>query len=592
MFKNTILIIFSLLLCTRTVFSQWDFAVATKGRIIFYDETFTELKSAAHHFVNISAIAFDEVKERVFFNGYEHTNGSIFSLKLPLGKGNPQIIENIVTKTPNESISGLAYDPLEENLYWTDNRNKKIYSYSVNAPPDSEPKILFDFSKSNSIPHGIAIDVCRRKLYWTNSNSSEASIHVSSLNGEDEKTIINTGLHLPYGIVVDQLTDRIYYVVDQIGTFYTIESAKLDGSDRQIVLKRSNKVPISLTVFKDAIYWTDVVHQAVWTVPKYNPKNVDPQKVKSINDIGGIVSRVGLISKLKADGDCKEVIKKFEKNLFPLDNYTTKKFEENHEQNCLGNGYYSKVSDACTCKAGYSGARCETYECHNYCVHGTCQIVNGFAKCSCQIGFEGERCQASKCSNYCMNDGQCSIVDEEPVCECASEFIGRQCSVNATAECVPYCLLMQKDIDVNVPRHCYRICKNLHPEDLVIQNLKRPDEVCRGTWNKSIIVLVCGGLGGLVLIYVIIQTLRRIYKPVRPRIKKTFVVQKKVSQTPLTCRPIATEQCEITIENCCNMNICDTPCFDTKLLQQNMSTKSNKKEDKEILINNMEDDLY
>lgn len=43
----------------------------------------------------------------------------------------------------------------------------------------------------------------------------------------------------------------------------------------------------------------------------------------------------------------------------------------------------------------------------------------------------------------------------------------------------------------------------------------------------------------------------------RPRIKKRIIVNKNV--TPLTCRPQQnSEQCEITIENCCNMNICET----------------------------------
>lgn len=43
----------------------------------------------------------------------------------------------------------------------------------------------------------------------------------------------------------------------------------------------------------------------------------------------------------------------------------------------------------------------------------------------------------------------------------------------------------------------------------------------------------------------------------RPRIKKRIIVNKNV--TPLTYRPQQPiEQCEITIENCCNMNVCET----------------------------------
>jgi hypothetical protein len=43
----------------------------------------------------------------------------------------------------------------------------------------------------------------------------------------------------------------------------------------------------------------------------------------------------------------------------------------------------------------------------------------------------------------------------------------------------------------------------------------------------------------------------------RPRIRKRVIVNKNV--TPLTaCHPLPQDQCEITIENCCNMNICET----------------------------------
>lgn len=84
--------------------------------------------------------------------------------------------------------------------------------------------------------------------------------------------------------------------------------------------------------------------------------------------------------------------------------------------------------------------------------------------------------------------------------------------------------------------------------------------------GSLIIVLVVGVVSSLALVAVIVHGFRLIHKPKRPRIKKTFVVRKQArlnstSDTPLTNRPLATEQCEITIENCCNMNICETVCY-------------------------------
>lgn len=60
----------------------------------------------------------------------------------------------------------------------------------------------------------------------------------------------------------------------------------------------------------------------------------------------------------------------------------------------------------------------------------------------------------------------------------------------------------------------------------------------------------------VMIVIMVLGAIRRWYKPARPKIKKTYVVRKNV--TPMTYRPTPSERCEITIENCCNMEYCDT----------------------------------
>ncbi|XP_058462843.1 protein cueball-like [Malaya genurostris] len=82
------------------------------------------------------------------------------------------------------------------------------------------------------------------------------------------------------------------------------------------------------------------------------------------------------------------------------------------------------------------------------------------------------------------------------------------------------------------------------------------------------------------LIFLIILWLvRRFYEEGRPRITKRFKV---TNHTQIASRPAT--QCEITIENCCNMNVCETPCFDTNLLQK----ASSKADDKQYLLDDIE----
>jgi len=75
----------------------------------------------------------------------------------------------------------------------------------------------------------------------------------------------------------------------------------------------------------------------------------------------------------------------------------------------------------------------------------------------------------------------------------------------------------------------------------------------------AVIVVLTVFVAGLAAVAVVLsRKVRSLGR--RPRIKKRIVVNKSI--TPLTCRPQEQQQnhqqCEITIENCCNMNICET----------------------------------
>ncbi|XP_067645939.1 protein cueball [Eurosta solidaginis] len=620
-----------LLLSINTAFA-WDFAVTTQKKIVFYDEHWKEVTSAAHQFDHLGAITFDEAEEKVYFNDEVHNNGSIFALMIPKDYEDPHLIEKMVQRTKHEDIRSLAYDPLERKLYWSDTLNKKIFMISVDANETTKPNVFLDFSKEDVLPDGIAIDFCRRSLFWTNSNFSNPSIERIGLDGSDRKVIVHDDMFAPHGIIVDQLTDRIYYVVAQRGIHFSVESAKLDGSEREVIMKGLNNEPFSLAVTKDAIFWTDNTNRAIWGHQKFlNDTSITKLHMPSADyDNGdkavesieanmilkytdrprGIVARVHYFSNLQNDQHCHKVIATIRNRvLSPIpSNDSALDIDTNFLQKnyCLNGGEFIPQTTSCICKIGFIGERCETNECLNYCIHGTCVMSSlGLPTCECPLSYHGGRCQWYKCADYCLNDGRCAILDTgEPTCECKEHFGGMRCEHNSTEICALFCKILMLEPDTYVPFSCSDICEELSRENefgaATYPTPKYPHlEVCQQVNPFSgtvIIVTVCGVIASLGLMLLIVHGLRRFYKPARPRIKKTFVVRKQAtpsSDTALTNRPLATEQCEITIENCCNMNICDTPCFDSKLLEHTLSRNSSKaKEDKKMLINSMDDDLY
>ncbi|KAH8379356.1 hypothetical protein KR009_004351, partial [Drosophila setifemur] len=619
-----------------------DFAVTLRTKIQFMDSSWQTMATAAHEFDELSALTFDESEELIYFNDRLHQNGSIFSLRRDMLSAS-HVAEQAIQRTGNETVGGLAYDPLNRNLFWSDILQRKIFFASVDSPAGQAPKVLVDLSQEGGRPEGVAVDVCRRKLYWTNSNITHPSVERVDLDGNNRTVIIDSNIDMPKGIVVDQLSDRLFWIDDLKGVFFAVMSSKLDGSDRQLVLKDKHHEPQNLAVTNDAIYWTDRTTNSVWSHPKVAAVKVTTtsrpeteedttdgiesrQESEPVEDCPlvrvanlseearGIVARNGFYQRLQKDAHCSSIVRKVKMRLDEMNRHkemrslVDKKMAQLEEDHCMNAGSYVPQRDLCICPPGFKGSRCEIRECHNYCVHGTCQISElAYPKCYCQPGFSGERCEVSQCSGLCLNGGHCRLAekDQEPAgssCECPTNFAGARCEHNSTEICALFCRLLKFDPEIHVPFGCHDICEELALDNST--NIAIPQyqhlEVCLAptVWTSSAISIVMVGIvSSLLLVSVIVHGIRRLYKPKRPRIRKTFVVRKQprtnsAGDTPLTNRPMATEQCEITIENCCNMNICETPCFDPHLVEQTLAKSGSCKEDKKILIHNMEDDLY
>jgi len=438
--------------------------------------------SAAHEYDELSALTFDEAEEMIYFNDQQHQNGSIFSLRRDATTAAAHIVEQAVQRTGNESVAGLAYDPLNRNLFWADMHQSKIFFASIDTLYSEPPKVLVDLSAEGGKPDGVAVDICRRHLYWTNCKVKNASVERIGLDGNGRVTIIKDDIDMPRGIAVDQLTDRLFWIDDKVGIFFAVESSNLDGSDRQLVVKDKHHEPIQLAITEDSIYWTDRADKAVWSYPKpsyinlpttnlnatQSPDDTQPQPaIKKLaswkEDIYGIVARTGFYQRLQKDAHCAGVVRKVKQRLDnnmilarnQVSSQEDKRIEKEH---CLNGASFMSKGNFCICPIGFKGARCEISECHNFCVHGNCEISSmGFPKCHCQLDFYGERCEYYKCNGYCLNNGHC-MVDKDSgdlSCDCHENFSGTRCELNTTESCAGYCQLLKKQPETPVPNNCY-----------------------------------------------------------------------------------------------------------------------------------------
>lgn len=366
-------------------------------------------------------------------------------------------------------------------------------------------------------------------------------------------------------MAIDHAEEKLYWIDDVEGLRIKIERSNLDGTERELLVHDSRQQPVSLAVDQESIYWSDMVYRAIWTISKNATAGDVPMEFHSYFKSNHDADPTGIVARDNVgDVDCAAIAKKRHKtsvvkSMQIVESYnnlitSTEESEsttENSKQ-CLNDGAMDEKTGSCRCKLGFTGAHCEINHCHNYCLQGSCSInSHGLPQCKCSSTFVGPRCETDLCKDYCLHDGHCSVQNDKPVCTCKySEGSRCEALYNNTEICEMYCT-NSKSVPSSISVKFKCRCSEVNQRVLQMIESREDDEYR--------ILLPIFGAFVAILVFVIIvlsyyvNKLRR-----RPRIKKRFVVSKG-GITPLTSRPqLPDSQCEITIENCCNMNICET----------------------------------
>lgn len=180
---------------------------------------------------------------------------------------NPEVRE-VLVDGEKVSADGLAVDWIHNHIYYTDTTNFRIQMISWDAKW-SKAIVKEELGQ----PRAIVVSPLDGYIFWTDWGSSP-KVERARLDGGD-RTAIVTAPHVywPNGITIDHSNKRLYWCD---GKLNTISKSNLDGSQIEVILfsPKVLRLPYSITVFEDRLYWTDWSKLALYSADKFTGEDI------------------------------------------------------------------------------------------------------------------------------------------------------------------------------------------------------------------------------------------------------------------------------------------------------------------------------
>lgn len=364
---------------------------------------------------SIYAIAFNYRENIVYWS--EGQPNKIMQMNLN-GTGNMSVV---AMGRGMSTVESLVFDWTGGNLYWIDSVNKSIEVARKNG---QFRRKLVNHTHLDR-PRGLVLDPHFGWMYWTDWSRENPRIMKASMDGNITtiKAIVTgtSNVYWPNGITIDHREMKIYWTDAHLDR---ISSANVDGSEIKWLVHGTSLAPhpYAIAIYKDKIYWSDWLKQAIYSANKLTGHGIMAVKT-NITDVMDLkildyLSQHDSTACSKSNGGCSQLClpKPGLKN--PNSNNRTCKCDELMPKLIISDG---GMDEKCACPPG------ELLE-NNTCVHSD--------KNNCTAGrFQCKNGDCIPSTWFCDRDNDCSDGSDEMDCPYASCTSGNfQCS---TGHCIP-----------------------------------------------------------------------------------------------------------------------------------------------------------
>lgn len=142
------------------------------------------------------------------------------------------ILKSQLQITSIKNPKSLSVDWVGERIYILDAENKQIVSTDLNG---SE---LITILSTGTLPLDVVVEPRSRLIFWS---TLEKGISSASMDGSDERHIVDRGFEWIAGLTIDYPTNRLYWADYRKGT---IETSQFNGKDRHVITQFKNRSKI------------------------------------------------------------------------------------------------------------------------------------------------------------------------------------------------------------------------------------------------------------------------------------------------------------------------------------------------------------